>query len=173
LDEEAMSEVFQKKGVNYLKIFGGTGIVVAIIVFFVSAVDPLPVARYALFSSIILLFVALTCFILPHRITGHWTTYGEEYDARWKNFAKYIRDYSLIKEYPPESIKIWDKYMVYACALGIAPKVMKSMELFPYEDGSEIYKFYYSGGYCELSKSLDKGISSLKEGEDGGGDGAG
>jgi uncharacterized membrane protein len=36
---------------------------------------------------------------------------------------KYIKDFSLIKEYPPESVKVWNKYLVYATALGIADEV--------------------------------------------------
>lgn len=165
LDEEAMSGVFQKRGDKYLKIFAVIALITGIIGVFASAVDPLPAARYVSYSSFILLLVGLASFIMPQKIAGQWTTYGEEYDARWHNFAKYIQDFSLIKDQPPESIETWDKYMVYASALGIANKVRKSMEMVlpPEEAGGKVYQFHYSGGYCELSKSLDEGIADNKK----------
>lgn len=72
--------------------------------------------------------MAILSFFLPQRIAGQWTTYGEEYDAKWQNFERYIQDFSLIKEYPPESVVIWNKYLVYATALGVAKAVLKVME---------------------------------------------
>jgi len=164
LDEEAMSEVFKKIGDKYLKIFAVIAIITGIIGAFTAAVDPLPAARYVSYSSFILLLVGLVSFIMPQKIAGQWTTYGEEYDAKWHNFAKYIQDFSLIKDQPPESIEIWDKYLVYASALGIANEVRKSMEMIlpPDEAGGKAYQFHYSGGYCELSKSLDAGINNKK-----------
>lgn len=164
LDEDAMSRVFQKRGDKYLKIFAVIAIVTGIIGAFTAAVDLLPAARYVSYSSFILLLVGLVSFIIPQKIAGHWTTYGEEYDAKWHNFAKYIQDFSLIKDQPPESIEIWDKYLVYASALGIANEVRKSMEMIlpPDEAGGKAYQFHYSGGYCELSKSLDAGITNKK-----------
>jgi len=165
LDENAMSRVFQKRGDKYLKIFAVIAIITGIIGAFTAAVDPLPAARYVSYSSFILLLVGVASFIMPQKIAGQWTTYGEEYDAKWHNFAKYIQDFSLIKDQPPESIEIWDKYLVYASALGIANKVRKSMEMIlpPDEAGGKAYQFHYSGGYCELSKSLDAGINNKKK----------
>ncbi|MFA0833167.1 DUF2207 domain-containing protein [Methanobacterium formicicum] len=161
LDEDAMSRVFQKRGDKYLKIFAVISIVTGIVGAFTAVVDPLPAARYVSYSSFILLMVGLVSFIMPQKIAGQWTTYGEEYDAKWHNFAKYIQDFSLIKDQPPESIEIWDKYLVYASALGIATKVRKSMEMIlpPDVTGGKAYQFHSSGGYCELSKSLDAGIA--------------
>lgn len=33
-----------------------------------------------------------------------------------------------MKEHPPESVKLWDEYLTYAIALGVADKTMKAME---------------------------------------------
>ena len=35
--------------------------------------------------------ISVITLILPEKIAGQWTTYGEEYDAKWKNFKKYIQ----------------------------------------------------------------------------------
>jgi uncharacterized membrane protein len=44
------------------------------------------------------------------------------------SFKRYINDFSLIKEYPPDSVQLWNKYLVYATALGSAEGVIKAME---------------------------------------------
>ncbi|EKF87020.1 DUF2207 domain-containing protein [Methanobacterium formicicum] len=167
LSDDQMDKIFIKKGDTYLKIFGVAGIIVAAIVFFVTITDSLPAAKFALVASIALGVVSVISLILPQKIAGQWTTYGEEYDAKWHNFKKYIQDFSLIKEYPPESVTIWNKYLVYATALGAAEAVRKAMELYvPNEqlEGSDIYMFHYYGGYALLASSLDNGISTASAG---------
>lgn len=145
LNKETMDKVFKRKGDTYLKIFAGVGLIVAVLTFFASVFNPLPTVNYAFFASIILGSVATISMLMPERISGRWTTYGEEYDAKWHNFAKYLRDFSMIKDDPPESLLIWNKYMVYATALGIADEVVRSMEIsFPQDvlTSSDIYLMY-------------------------------
>ncbi|HML05212.1 MAG TPA: DUF2207 domain-containing protein [Methanobacterium sp.] len=170
LDGEELRKIFIKKGDTYLKIFGVLGLIAAAITFFVTIVDSLPAASLALLSSLVLGVVSIISLALPEKIGGQWTTYGEEYDAKWHNFKKYIKDFSLIKEYPPESVKIWNKYLVYATALGAADAVRKAMELYLPKDqleGSDIYMFHYYGGYAILASSFDTGISTAS-GSNGG-----
>ena len=170
LTDDQLGKIFNKKGDTYLKIFGIVGIVVAGIVFFFTITDPLPAASYALVASIVLGLVSIISLLLPQKVGGQWTTYGEEYDAKWHNFKKYIQDFSLIKEYPPESVAIWNKYLVYATALGAAEAVKKAMELYLPSDqleGSDIYLFHYYGGYALLSSSLDTGITTATSGSGG------
>ncbi|MDD3986026.1 MAG: DUF2207 domain-containing protein [Methanobacterium sp.] len=170
LNNNELKKFFNKKGDKYIKIFGGFGLAVAIMVFFIAISDPLPAAVYAIIMSIILGLTAVISLILPEKIAGQWTSYGEEYDAKWHNFKKYIQDFSLIKEYPPESIVIWNKYLVYATALGAAAAVRKAMELsVPKEElqGSDIYLFHYYGGYYLLSTAFDTGISTASTGSGG------
>jgi uncharacterized membrane protein len=174
LSDKELSKFFNRRGDTLIKIYGGLGLVVAVVVFFFTILDPLPEAVLALLMSISLGVVAIVSLILPEKIGGQWTTYGEEYDAKWHNFKRYIKDFSLIKEYPPESIVIWNKYLVYATALGAADAVKKAMELYvPKEelDGSDIYLFHYYGGYLLLTSAFDTGIStaSASSGGDFGG----
>jgi uncharacterized membrane protein len=162
LDDDVLKKFFNRKGDLLLKIFGGIAVVVAALVFIFTITDSLPAARVALLMSIILGLVAIISIILPEKIAGQWTTYGEEYDAKWHNFKKYIKDFSLIKEYPPDSIVIWNKYLVYATALGAADAVKKAMELnVPTEQlqTSEIYMFHYYGGNLLLASAFNMGIN--------------
>ncbi|MCE5213791.1 MAG: DUF2207 domain-containing protein [Methanobacterium sp.] len=171
LTDDVLNKIFNKKGDKYLKIYGLAGIIAAALVFFFTLSDQLPAAGWAFLSSIVLGIVAITSLIMPQRIAGQWTTYGEEYDAKWHNFKKYIQDFSLIKEYPPESIVIWNKYLVYATALGVADAVRKAMELSIPRDqleSSDIYLFHYYGGYALLTSSFDTGMTTAAAGSGGG-----
>lgn len=174
-DHETMAQLFIKKGDKYLKFFAGIGLIVSTFIFFASAIDTLPEAKYALVSSLILILVSITSLVMPQKVAGQWTTYGEEYDAKWHNFAKYLQDFSLIKKNPPESIEIWDKYLVYACALGVADKVRESMEMsIPQKElGGNVYAFFYFGGYSDLSSGLDSSMGAAIGGAGGGAGGGG
>jgi len=149
LNDGIMDQIFLKKGDTYLKIFGVIGLIAAAVTFFATISDPLPASGYALFASFVLGIVAIISLIMPQKVAGQWTTHGEEFDAKWHNFKKYIQDFSLIKEYPPESVKVWNKYLVYATALGVADKVKKTMEMSLPDDQlaqSDIFLFHYYGG---------------------------
>lgn len=162
LDEDELKKFFNRKGDTLLKTFGGLSLVLAAGVFIFTITDSLPAAKVALLMSIILGLVAIISIILPEKIAGQWTTYGEEYDAKWHNFKRYIKDFSLIKEYPPESIAIWNKYLVYATALGSAEAVKKAMELSVPGDQletSDIYMFHYYGGNLLLASAFNMGIN--------------
>lgn len=167
LTDDMLKKIFNKKGDTIIKIFGVLGLIISAVVFIITILSPLPAAYYALIASIILAVVSIISLILPQTIGGQWTTYGEEYDAKWHNFKKYIKDFSLIKEYPPESVKIWNKYLVYATALGVADAVRKAMELYLPNDeleGSDLYMFHYYGGYALLASSFDSGMSTAVSG---------
>jgi uncharacterized membrane protein len=162
LDDNELKKFFNRKGDSLLKTFGGISLFVAVVVFIFTITDSLPAARLALLISILLGVVAIISLILPEKIAGQWTTYGEEYEAKWHNFKRYIKDFSLIKEYPPESIAIWNKYLVYATALGAAEAVKKAMELsVPGEqlETSQIYMFHYLGGNLLLTSAFNMGIN--------------
>jgi uncharacterized membrane protein len=163
LTDDVLSKIFNRKGDNYIKIFGGVGIAVAIIIFILTISNPIPNANLTAWTAVLFGVVAIVSLILPQRLEGQWTTYGEEYDAKWHNFKKYIKDFSLIKEYPPESVEVWNKYLVYATALGVADAVRKAMELYvPQEqlEGSDMYMFHYYGGYALLNESIDTGYAT-------------
>ncbi len=66
--------------------------------------------------------------VMPRDVFGRWSKEGRIYYLRWKNFEKYLTDYSLLKEKPPESIELWDEYLIYATALGIAKKVLQTIK---------------------------------------------
>ena len=82
-----------------------------------------------LIGSVFLFISGFVIYMLPEDIFGQWTKEGRLYMLKWKNFKKFLSDNSLMKEHPPESIVIWNQYLVYATALGVADKVYESMKL--------------------------------------------
>jgi uncharacterized membrane protein len=78
--------------------------------------------------AVILIIEQIIIFFFIDTPLGTWTKEGKEFHDKWKNFEKYIKDFSLIKERPPESIKIWGRFLVYATALGCAEEVSKNMK---------------------------------------------
>ncbi len=165
LTDDVLKKIFDKKGDIYEDIFGGLGLIIAIIIFITAAIY-LPGVSIILYSSIIFGIVAIGALTIPQRIEGHWTTNGEEYDAKWHNFKKYIQNSNLIKKYPPESIEMWNKYLVYAMALGIEDPILKAMELnIPKEqlETSDVYMFHHYGGYKILKASLEMGMTTINQ----------
>jgi uncharacterized membrane protein len=128
LEGNNFKDAFYNRGNKSLKIFGVLGTIAAWSIIFYSFPSDL-FSQTVILCALILFLESIILFFIPERAIDKWTPYGLEYYERWMNFKRYIEDFSLIKEYPPESVKIWDKYMVYATALGAAKGVKKTMEL--------------------------------------------
>lgn len=161
---DSFKNSFYSKGDTYLKFFGFLGLIPIIVVF--TVVRSSKSASLNLFSgtfilcALILGVVSVISLILPQRIAGQWTPYGREYYEKWKSFKRYVEDYSLIKNYSPESVKIWNKYLVYATALGAADGVRKTMELtFPKDQlqRNDVYLYHKT---AEIRRSFLKNKDS-------------
>ena len=59
LNDNELNKFFNKKGDTYIKIFGGVGLAVSVIVFIFALMDSLPAADIALVMSIVLGVVAI------------------------------------------------------------------------------------------------------------------
>ena len=49
----------------------------------------------------------------------------EDYVGKWISFKRYLEDYSMLSEQESNAIVIWEKYLIYAIALGINKKIIK------------------------------------------------
>jgi uncharacterized membrane protein YgcG len=52
---------------------------------------------------------------------------GNEDYVRWRAFEKFLKEFTNIKDYPMPGLTIWEHYMVYATAFGIAELVEKQV----------------------------------------------
>ncbi|MCK4409815.1 MAG: DUF2207 domain-containing protein, partial [Candidatus Eisenbacteria sp.] len=46
----------------------------------------------------------------------------------WKALKRYLQHFSELQEAPPASLTLWEHFLVYAVALGVADKVLKALE---------------------------------------------
>lgn len=59
---------------------------------------------------------------------SRWSKEGRVYFLRWQSFSRFLSDYSLLSERPPQSVILWEKYLIYATALGVAQETIKNLE---------------------------------------------
>ena len=69
-----------------------------------------------------LVFVA---FMTLGRTILRWTETAYLEHRRWKNFRKFLSDFSAIEQAPVNLLAIWEQYYVYAVALGVATEFLK------------------------------------------------
>ena len=170
-----ISEYFNDTGtsISYGYTFGGLAI--AVILFIISLFSKHPASWTLTIASIFLGVIALAISFIPEDIFGKWTPEGRVYYLKWMTFKQFLTDNSLIKEHPPESIVVWNKYLVYGTALGVADEVYKSMKLHEprvadddYYYG-DLYMFHSYSGLIMLESAFNNGISAANPSSDGGG----
>ena len=86
--------------------------------------------------------------------------------ARWQAFRRYLADFSRLQEAPAISLKLWEEFLVYAVALGVAEDVLEAARLHApptLEETSSLY--WYSGhGYGGHSANAFAGIEQALTG---------
>jgi len=137
----------------------------------------LTVTRYmpGLFIFIIT-FTVFISILVNSRHFGRFTKEGRVINLKWMGFKKYITDFSDIKNHPPKHVILWEEYLVYATAFGIAKEVSKNIKtLTPenYENNTRLG--VYSGFIASSSFSNLNAVSSSSgsSGSSGGGSGGG
>ena len=175
LGEDKVSEYFNDAGSTFGTGFTVIGIIIAIILGLVSMFSKHPAAGLLMIGAVVLGAFSIILPFLPEDIMGQWTPEGRVYYLKWKNFKKFLTDNSLINEHPPESIVIWNKYLVYGTALGVADEVYKAMKLHvpkisddDYYYG-DLYWFHSYAGLSMLNSAFNEGISAANPSSSGGG----
>lgn len=178
IGDERLKKYFNDTGTTLSSVFTFAGLAIAAILFLISVFSDHPAAFISMIAAIFLGIVSLAIIFIPEDIFGQWTEKGRLYYLKWKNFKKFLSDNSLIKEHPPESIVIWNKYLVYGTALGVADEVYESMKLHEpsvsdddYYYG-DLYMFHSYSGLIMLNSAFDNGVSAANPSSDGGGFGS-
>ncbi len=163
LTSSRISKLFNDHGSNVITLTTTFSLLFAVFVcIIVSFIGDGSEIYLPIITSVILIIESIIMYFLPNHIMGHFTPEGKEFYDKWHNFKKYINDYSLIKEYPPESIQVWGKYLVYATAMGCADNVTKNMKRYFKEINipenvyleSDILAFSYFGGYYMMHSTF-------------------
>jgi len=78
----------------------------------------------SIFASSLLFGILLS----KKQILGRWTIKGRVFEQKCINFKKYLNDFGSFKKKDIAQVKLWDEYLIYATAFGIADKVLKTLK---------------------------------------------
>lgn len=91
---------------------------------------------------------------------------GARLDARWRAFRRYLRDFSRLEEAPPISLALWEQFLVYGIALGVAEDVLEAARLRAPEELNRTSSIYWYGnqGFGGHSSNAISGIEKALTG---------
>ena len=122
-----------------------------------------------LMTIFILLALANIGFSIPLmcRYNG-FTQKGINEAAKWSGLEKFMKDFSLIDEREVPELALWEKYLVYATAFGVANKVIKQLKVYFPEMADEeylsshyTYMHFVSDSNMNFIGSLDSSMGSV------------
>ena len=122
---------------------------------------------YCLIISITLLFIGVLAYLKSIKIPS-LTQEGLEEKEKWIGLEKFMKDFSLLKDRTIPELVLWEKYLVYATAFGIADKVLKQLKTrFPELNNDDYIRNNYSCIYMSThsnlyGKSFNKSVSSAE-----------
>lgn len=128
--------------------------------------------------AIILLINGILCMLIKRKINV-LTQEGVNSKEKWQGLYKYMEDFSLLDEKEVPALIVWEKYLVYATAFGIADKVLKQLKtIYPNIDEMDtintstyMYFMYHSNFTSSFTSSINSSISSSYSSGIGGGGG--
>lgn len=167
-----LEEYFDDTGSSMISFISVAGLVFGVIIAILGFTTELGNGVYALAGGIFLIIFSIAIMRLNEDIFGRWTESGRVFYLKWRNFKKFLKDNSLIKEHPPESIVVWKKYLIYGAALGVADKVYDAMKLqapnyIDYDD--DLFYYHYYGGYGLMYSAFRTGQTAANPSSDSGG----
>ena len=117
--------------------------------------------------SIVLLINGILCSWIKKN-TKILTQEGVNTKEKWKGLKKYMEDFSLLDEKEVPALEVWEHYLVYATAFGIADKVLKQLKtVYPNIDSLDtvntsayMYFMYHSNFSSSFSGAISASISS-------------
>lgn len=83
------------------------------------------------------------------RLWRRRTKAGQLEAERWDAFRRYLTDFPRLQEAPPATLELWERFLVYGIAFGIAERVLQGAQLHMPEalhDQSSIYWITPVGG---------------------------
>ena len=94
-----------------------------------------------------------------------WTETAYLEHRRWKNFRKFLSDFSAIEQAPVNLLAIWEQYYVYAVALGVATEFLKHVTKLAEQRGSglalPIWYIAAGGAHGASFASMGQGLSGF------------
>jgi uncharacterized membrane protein len=130
VQSEARKQNFFEKPGKAVKYTTLIGFIMFVIGFFLFSKIPI--------LAISVIICSLLFIIIPNSFKRRSAEAEEDY-AKWKAFKRFLLDFSQMDKHEIPSLVIWEHYLVYAAALGIAKEVLKQLKI--------IYPDLTEGGY--------------------------
>ena len=80
--------------------------------------------------------------------------------AGWVGFRRTLTDYTRMKDAPPDFFQLWDRYYVYAAALGVAEKYLKTLQRAAPARGMDQQQMVRQAAWMGASNARDLGAMS-------------
>ena len=109
--------------------------------------------------STLLGIVSITKKIVLTKRINPYTQNGVNEIEAWKGLKKYMEHFSLLNEREVLEIEIWERFLVYATAFGIADKVIEQLKI-AYPNFEEITGTNYSMMYLMMNTDFNNSFSS-------------
>jgi uncharacterized membrane protein len=115
--------------------------------------------EYPAWSDIVLIALGICCFpngvvalvaAFNVRLWRKRTRKAQLEAERWDAFRRFLRDFPRLEEVPPATLELWERYLVYGIAFGLAERVLEAAHLhMPQElyDASSLYWASADGGF--------------------------
>ncbi|MBQ7881908.1 MAG: DUF2207 domain-containing protein, partial [Treponema sp.] len=128
LDEKQAKEHESSLGIAIIQsIFLAMFIFMALIIVITEGIGFNNLLKATLILTPILGLISVVKKVKILRRTNPYTQKGVNEIEEWKALKKYMEDFSLLDEKEVPDIVIWEKFLVYATAFGIAEKVIKQL----------------------------------------------
>lgn len=164
-------EAKEKSKYNTNSMFGFTSIISIIFVLFGLMPVLIEYINIGILIVGVLSFIILNVFKnlsirkFAKRINVY-TQEGIDEKEKWEGLKKYMEDFSLLKEREIPELVIWEHFLVYATAFGIADKVIKQLKAiykelgksFEFDDSSYGYMYFMTNN--NFSSSFTNAMSS-------------
>ena len=105
--------------------------------------------------------LCLGTLVFNRRLWRRRTRAGQEEAERWEAFRRYLSDFPRLQEAPPATLELWERYLVYGIAFGIAERVLQGAQLHMPEALAESSAIYWISPHGDLGS----GASSMSIGD--------
>jgi hypothetical protein len=89
-----------------------------------------------------------------------WTPEMAREHAAWKGFKRTLTDYTRMKDAPPDFFMLWDRYYVYAAALGVAERYLRTLQRAAPAAGMDQRSMAARGAWLGAANARDLGQMS-------------
>ncbi len=118
----------------YKKYSSSTSLFITILFFtiFITAIMISEINTIVIGASAIVIISTIISMILVGKAkkkVNIYTQKGVDEREKWKGLIKYMEDFSMLDEKEVPDIVLWEHFLVYATAFGIAEKVLKQLKV--------------------------------------------